>query len=97
VGQRGPRRPAPVIGYATVLFLHHAPTLKIFSDSLNNNKTAKVIKALVTPRSLITRFESISNNKRKASSESLPLNLKTYHTPFGGQFDKFWSPGQGHI
>jgi hypothetical protein len=65
-----------VIGYATVLFLHHATTLKIFSDSLNNNKTAKVIKALVTPRSLITRFESIYNNKRKASPESLPFTFR---------------------
>jgi hypothetical protein len=67
VGRRGPRRPTPVIGYATVFFLRHATTLKIFSNSINNSKTAKVIKAIVTPGSLITRFESISNNKQKAS------------------------------
>jgi hypothetical protein len=88
-----------VIGYATVLFLHHATTLKIFSDSLNNNKTAKVIKALVTPGSLITRFERKASaiiNERQAQKASF-LTLETNHTPFGGQFDQFWSPGQGHI
>ena len=78
MGRHDPRRPTPVIGYATVLFLHHATTLRIFSDSLNNNKTGKVI------------------NERQAQKAS-PLPLETYHTPFGGQFDQFWSPGQDHV
>jgi hypothetical protein len=53
VGRRGPRRPTPVIGYATFFFFRHAITLIIFSDSLNSNKTEKVI---VTPGSLSMYF-----------------------------------------
>jgi len=39
---------------------------------------------------------SVVINERRAQKACL-LPLETYHTPFGGQFDQFWSPGQGHI
>ena len=42
-------------------------------------------------------MESIRKNKQRANPDSLFLPLETYYTPLGGQFDQFWSPGQGHV